>query len=356
MSKSKICFVVPRFHTNLFFATKALVEAGHEVFVICAKQAFLEDHSFVKPFVMGKQSTFDEVSKLLDEINPDLLFLRKVPPLSKHVMRYCKNGRLNVVHYDLKALTRRRGPYSYIKWKLRGHKENRVTPVRGADKQAKIDKAALFLPWPVETIEVSKSVKRTDKPFRVLCVGKLMQRRKNQDDLIKALEPQLKANQVEITLVGSSGTSIHGADENHFKRIEAYAEKYAGKIHILKDIPFEKVAELYASHQVCVLPAKGEPLGIAPIEAMAYGCVPIVTDDCGCAGHITDGVNGFVYPLGDVERLQAILSDLMSDNKKVKSLSVNTAKTAATDLSPKRFVKRVESLIIGFPKYGSKDW
>jgi hypothetical protein len=46
-----ILFVVPRFHTNLFFATRALVRAGYKVHVFARKSATLEDYSVVTPRV-----------------------------------------------------------------------------------------------------------------------------------------------------------------------------------------------------------------------------------------------------------------------------------------------------------------
>ena len=63
---------------------------------------------------------------------------------------------------------------------------------------------------------------------------------------------------------------------------------------------------------VFVLPARYEPWGLIVNEAMASGCPVIVSDDVGCHPDlVTDGVEGFVYPVGAVEalldRLQTIL-------------------------------------------------
>lgn len=64
---------------------------------------------------------------------------------------------------------------------------------------------------------------------------------------------------------------------------------------------------------VFVLPARHEPWGLIVNEAMAAGCPAIVTDDVGCQPDlVTDGVEGFVYPVGDVgaltDRLRRMLA------------------------------------------------
>jgi glycosyltransferase involved in cell wall biosynthesis len=61
---------------------------------------------------------------------------------------------------------------------------------------------------------------------------------------------------------------------------------------------------LFALADVFVLPSRHEPWGLIVNEAMASGCAVIVSSDVGChADLVTDGVEGFVYPVGDVAAL-----------------------------------------------------
>ncbi|CAN5415727.1 hypothetical protein BH10ACI4_BH10ACI4_37520 [soil metagenome] len=61
-----------------------------------------------------------------------------------------------------------------------------------------------------------------------------------------------------------------------------------------------------------VLPARHEPWGLIVNEVMNAGKAVIVTDDVGAHPDlITDGVEGFVYPVGDVAALQEALRKLM---------------------------------------------
>lgn len=55
---------------------------------------------------------------------------------------------------------------------------------------------------------------------------------------------------------------------------------------------------------VFVLPSRHEPWGLIVNEVMAAGCPVIVSSDVGChADLVTDGVEGCVYPVGDISAL-----------------------------------------------------
>jgi len=63
---------------------------------------------------------------------------------------------------------------------------------------------------------------------------------------------------------------------------------------------------------VFVLPARHEPWGLIVNEAMNAGCAVVVSDDVGCHPDlVTDGVEGRIYPVGDVAALSAALGDAL---------------------------------------------
>jgi glycosyltransferase involved in cell wall biosynthesis len=64
---------------------------------------------------------------------------------------------------------------------------------------------------------------------------------------------------------------------------------------------------------VFVLPSRHEPWGLIVNEAMASGLACIVSDDVGSHSDlITDGVEGFVFPTGDVSALTAALQNMFA--------------------------------------------
>jgi glycosyltransferase involved in cell wall biosynthesis len=72
--------------------------------------------------------------------------------------------------------------------------------------------------------------------------------------------------------------------------------------------------QYFALADIFVLPSRHEPWGLIVNEAMAAGCPCIVSDEVGChADLITNGVEGFVFPAGNIPALFAALSGIFAD-------------------------------------------
>ena len=64
----------------------------------------------------------------------------------------------------------------------------------------------------------------------------------------------------------------------------------------------------FALADVFVLPSRHEPWGLIVNEAMSAGCAVIVSSDVGAAVDLVrDGIEGFVYPVGDIAALAGAL-------------------------------------------------
>ncbi|MBW2508574.1 MAG: glycosyltransferase family 4 protein, partial [Deltaproteobacteria bacterium] len=72
--------------------------------------------------------------------------------------------------------------------------------------------------------------------------------------------------------------------------------------------------ELYALMDVLVLPSYREGFPRAPMEASAMGVPTVVTDIRGCREAVEDGVNGLLFPVGDVDALADALVGLLRDD------------------------------------------
>ncbi len=344
-----VLFVVPRFHTNLFFATRALIEAGHRVTVLAAAESTaMEDHSVVTPRVLGDIPARSAVRAALEAAAPDLILLRNSGALSKEVGRVARRMRLRVVGYNLRPMTQVRSLRKRLSLWAQGRPWERVTPVPGLDPAAPLDPAATYLPWPTAALPLPEGAERDPAavPVRVLCVGKLAQVRKNQHLLIAALRALGGGTRVRLTLVGSTSRAITGADGDHAAFLSAEARSN-GWIDIQGDVPFAAMAALYAAHHICVLPSVGEPLGIAPVEGMAYGTIPVISTDSGSAGYVTDRVDGLRVDMGTPGALEAALGPLLVAPELRVRMSQAARRTAQTELSPARFVQRIEALLAG---------
>jgi glycosyltransferase involved in cell wall biosynthesis len=81
-------------------------------------------------------------------------------------------------------------------------------------------------------------------------------------------------------------------------------------------VPAEQLPELYAAADVYVHASEKEPHSVAVSEAIYMGLPVVISDRCGSYGMDDDvrtGVNGFVYPCGDVACLASRLDWLNSN-------------------------------------------
>ena len=103
-------------------------------------------------------------------------------------------------------------------------------------------------------------------------------------------------------------------------------EKYT-KEHNLKNIYFvgfknqTELPEYYTIADIFVLPSgAGETWGLVVNEAMCFGLPIIVSDVVGCGPDLVKhGENGYIYPVGNIEKLTDYLEDLIKNPEKRKS-------------------------------------
>lgn len=94
----------------------------------------------------------------------------------------------------------------------------------------------------------------------------------------------------------------------------------------------EKYATL-ADSKIFILPSEREGFSLSTLEAMALGCIPIVSkpkfeEIFGVSHFVANGENGMYYNTGNVEELAQCIFDLLSNVKVSESLSLNAVKTA----------------------------
>jgi glycosyltransferase involved in cell wall biosynthesis len=81
----------------------------------------------------------------------------------------------------------------------------------------------------------------------------------------------------------------------------------------------ENLARLYALADALVLPTHSDPWGLVVNEAMACGLPVIASEVAGCVADLVhDGVNGFVIPPRDCDRLALAMTALAKDRKLVE--------------------------------------
>jgi glycosyltransferase involved in cell wall biosynthesis len=139
---------------------------------------------------------------------------------------------------------------------------------------------------------------------------------------------------LKLRLVGPWRTEHGGGGADY---VEQLRRKAAGLNVQFEEPIFEtkQLAAVYQSaHYYCypTLAAQGEASPVAPLEAMATGLVPVVSDIPQFREYLQPGVNGLVFAahgVGAASELARTLLQLVSDPDKVADMSAQATRTAA---------------------------
>jgi glycosyltransferase involved in cell wall biosynthesis len=147
-----------------------------------------------------------------------------------------------------------------------------------------------------------------DRP--VILFASKLQPRKHADHLLEAYRRLCAA-----TPAARQPYLIFVGDGEDRPRLESLAQQHG--LSGIRFTGFRNQSELprfFSLADVFVLPSQHEPWGLIVNEAMSAGCAVIVSSDVGAHPDlITNGVEGFVYPFGDLDALTHALGCTLED-------------------------------------------
>ncbi len=152
--------------------------------------------------------------------------------------------------------------------------------------------------------------------------GRIVRFQKRALDLLSiATALQQRACDVELTVAGT-GTELMeflgGASQLILSRHLRYVGALAN----------DDVMRLLADSDVFVLPSSFEGLPVSLLEAMAHGCVPVVSSiRSGVPQVIEDGRNGYLLPIGDINGFADRMQHLSSNPEVLESMRSSAYKT-----------------------------
>jgi glycosyltransferase involved in cell wall biosynthesis len=178
---------------------------------------------------------------------------------------------------------------------------------------------------------------KEDSQFRALFVGRVGPR-KGVHYLLQAWQ-KLKFPDAELLLVGI----------NEFP--EGWLEHYqdTGQFRYIPSLPHPLLTQYYNSANVLVLPSLIEGLALVQLEAMACGIPLITTPNAGGSDIVTDGVDGFVIPIRNVEVLKEKLEWCYSHPLELAEMGYAARRKAEQmtwDLYRHRLASQIQNLLI----------
>ncbi|OGJ60806.1 hypothetical protein A3C52_04095 [Candidatus Peribacteria bacterium RIFCSPHIGHO2_02_FULL_51_15] len=191
--------------------------------------------------------------------------------------------------------------------------------------------------------EVSKGVENlepesSEKELHLGCIARLSPE-KGIDVLIQAVQTQ---PEVSLSIVGS------GPEEGYIRRLIDEDTERLGtnqpRIRLLTEV--ENIEKFYETIDALVLPSvDNDPFGLVAAEAMMRGIPVIVTDACGIASYLRNGVDAIIVPAGSSSVLGSAMKSLSDPSLKEK-LSRHGREKAEREFAVEKMVGRYERLLI----------
>lgn len=170
---------------------------------------------------------------------------------------------------------------------------------------------------------------KPDDTFRALFVGRVGPR-KGVHYLLQAWK-SLNLINAELLMVGVNEfpdtVAINGANYRH-----------------IPSVPHYTLNQYYSSASVFVFPSLVEGFGLVLLEAMACGIPIITTPNTAGPDIITDGVEGFIIPIRDVDALKAKLEWCYQNPKILKEMG-KAARQKAEQLTWTRYRKSLSASV-----------
>jgi N-acetyl-alpha-D-glucosaminyl L-malate synthase BshA len=152
-------------------------------------------------------------------------------------------------------------------------------------------------------------------------------------DCIRILKEVLKSTPAHLVMVGD------GPERGP-------AEMLARELKIDRHVTFlgkqDHVERLIPKHHVLLMPSEMEAFGLAALEAMACGVVPVATRIGGVPELIEDGVDGFLEPVSDIAAQAARVVSLLTDDGLYSRTSAAARQAAETRYSTELVIPQYE--------------
>jgi glycosyltransferase involved in cell wall biosynthesis len=187
------------------------------------------------------------------------------------------------------------------------------------------------IPYGVDTTKFTFSKRKQTAIFKVIFIGSLNQRK----GITYLLDALAEMNNVELTII------TRGIYD------ESLIQNYTFPIHIVIDVPHDKLQEELHKAHCFVLPSILEGFGQVILEAMATGIPVIATENTAAIDIIENGVDGFVTPIREVQAIKESLEKLQADFSLVQTMgkaAYEKAKIYTWEKFRKDLITHIQSL------------
>ena len=191
------------------------------------------------------------------------------------------------------------------------------------------------------------------RPLRLVYAGRMTRFEKRVMDVLGLAECLLKRRvPFELRLVGDGPDQAEVA-----ARVAELCTAYPGAALTLEPpVPPEAIGPVWAWADVCVLTSSHEGFPISALEAMAAGCVPVITDICGTCDILEPGVNGLTFAVGELESAADQVVWLTGAPERLPRMSAAARAAAATHCDMSGFLRDAEAILTAAAAAAPRPW
>jgi glycosyltransferase involved in cell wall biosynthesis len=154
--------------------------------------------------------------------------------------------------------------------------------------------------------------KEDSKLLNIACVARLVPELKGQDILIKALDNLKKIHKFDKFQCSFAGSI---SDDKSFKYLNNLVQKYNLQTNIKFLGNVERIEELYNMTDILILPSRKEGFGLVVVEALASGCIVIVSKLEGPLEIVKETEEyGLHFEVGNFKELSEKLYQVINNN------------------------------------------
>ena len=189
-----------------------------------------------------------------------------------------------------------------------------------------------IVPYGVDSFKfnfIKKNVNHNEK-VRFLFVGNVSEI-KGIYYLFEAFK-QLNNKDILIDVAGGDG------NDDIFKPYKDY-------VNFLGRIRRDKMPEVYKNADILVFPSLAEGFSLCVLEALSSGLPCIVTQNSGVSDIISNGENGFIIPIQDIEGIKEKILWFVNNKNKIEDMSIK-ARELAEKYNWSRYYNQYSNTII----------
>ena len=152
-------------------------------------------------------------------------------------------------------------------------------------------------------------------------------------DCVRILAEVLKQTPAHLYMVGD------GPDRPEAHRL---ARELGIDAHVTFMGKQDHVERLFPQMHVLLMPSEMESFGLASLEAMACAVPPVATRVGGLPELVTDGVDGFLEPVGDIERQAGRVVELLTNETLYENMAQAARRTAVERFASAKIIPKYE--------------